>query len=77
MDDRIRAKPPKTESHKWTEGTIEKITDSSSGVNVTVSTQSREIQLEITNAVYELFTDRLETENQIEEEPVWFINKSV
>ena len=76
MNDRIRAKPPKTKPGDWRKGTA---TDVARGEVVCISIdpadgQEDELKVEVTDAVYDLFTGRVE--GNIVGSTVYFIKKN-
>ena len=76
MNDRLRAKSPKTNTDDWREGTV---TDVARGEGVSISIdpadgQEHELKVEVTDAVYDLFSGRVE--DDIVGSTVYFIKKN-
>jgi hypothetical protein len=71
-NDRIRAKKPKKEIEKWNEGRVHKTEKKDYGYDVHLENGRK---LSVTEAIYELFTGRLDSENP-EDELIWYKNKS-
>lgn len=75
MNDRIRSKPPINNPESWSNGVINSIKDTSSGKEVEVNSDDRQVVLSVTDSIYDLFTSRLESET-VEGETIWYKKKS-
>lgn len=69
MHDRIRAKPPATDVERWTEATVRAVRfdDDRAGYVVTVGD---DVEVRVTEAVFELFVGRLDRSVETPEDAV-------
>ena len=73
--DRVRAKSPVNEVNSWTEGIVRNIESTTDNrYCVTVESESKEHELNLDDALYNLFSGRLESEDPVGEK-VWFKEK--
>lgn len=76
-DDRIRAKEPNKRVDRWNKGQIGDVLNEHGRYKIIVETESDQHELSVSSAIYDLFTGRLEIED--EETPVgetvYFIKK--
>lgn len=73
-EDRIRAKKPVQNIERWNSGEIVRISNEDGKYKINLSTESDNIDLIVSESIYELFTRRLESDNPIGED-VFFIQK--
>jgi hypothetical protein len=71
-NDRIRAKKPNKNVHSWSSGKIEETAKKDYGYDIKIENGP---YLSVTNAVYELFVERLDEEKP-EGETAWYKKKS-
>ena len=61
MTDRLRAKPPTTDTESWTRCTVRQVTTEDGGVRVSVDPPAGDsVDLQLSEAQFELFTGRIE-----------------
>ncbi len=74
MNDRIRAKPPATDTGRWWAGTVAAVEfddhEHRYAVRVTPADDGDTVTVRVTEAVYDLFTGRLDAEDPVGER-VW------
>lgn len=71
MHDRLRAKPPTTEVDRWRSGTVVAVRAVGSGREVVVETGGERVTVSVTDAVFELFSGRVDAPDPVGE-TVWF-----
>lgn len=71
VHDRLRAKPPTTEVDRWRSGTVVAVRDAEGGTAVVVETEDERVTVSVTDAVFDLFSGRLEEVDPVGE-TVWF-----
>lgn len=77
-EDRIRAKEPKREKDRWQKGEIVDSFLENGRRKILVEARSDEYKLDISNAIYDLFTGRLDISDDETPvgETVYFIDKN-
>ena len=71
VNDRLRAKPPTTDVDRWRSGTVEAVDRREEGVVVTVAADGETVEVRVTEAIYDLFSGRIEAADPVGE-TVWF-----
>jgi hypothetical protein len=75
--DRLHARPPAHDSDRWTEGEVVAASHDDAGVVVTVRDGGGQVDLRVSEAVYDLFVGRVAPEHRADGEvrpgaPVWY-----
>ncbi len=74
MNDRIRAKPPTTDTEQWWAGTVETVQfdehEHEYAVRVAPEDGDETVAVRVSEAVYDLFTGRIDADDPVGEQ-VW------
>ncbi|WP_255195895.1 hypothetical protein [Halorarius litoreus] len=70
MHDRLRAKPPTTDTEAWTEATVLTVDQTQSGHVVTVDGPDGVVEVTLEGALFDLFSSRVD--GDVVGSPCWY-----